>query len=186
LRTDPDKVAAIASLPKPNTVTEVRRALGLFSWYRRFVPNFASMSAVITELTKNKNKKSSICWTLAAEEAFNSLKMSLISAPTLASPDYREPIKPFVIYTDVSSYSLGAVLTQTGEDGEDHPISYASRTLNMAEKNYSVTKKECLAVVFGILKFRPFIEGLHFQVVTDHYSFLWLLRTQDPHGKLAR
>lgn len=186
LRTDPDKVSAISSLPKPNTVTEVRRALGLFSWYRRFVPNFASMSAVITDLIKGKGKKSAITWNPAAEEAFNNLKLALISSPTLASPDYRQPIKPFVIYTDACNYGLGAVLTQKGDDGEEHPISYASRTLNQAERHYSATEKECLAVVFGILKFRPFIEGLHFEVITDHYSLLWLLQMQDPHGRLAR
>ena len=68
----------------------------------------------------------------------------LIQAPVLTYPDFKQP---FIIYTDASGIGLGAVLSQLGTDGKEHVIVYASRSLNQAEKNYSITDQECLAIV---------------------------------------
>lgn len=182
LRTDPSKVEAIVKYPRPTTATEVKRFMGTASWYRRFVPNFSSLAAPINDLLKGKKKRSPIEWTCEAEKSFLSLKAALSSAPVLASPDFS---RPFVIQTDASNYGLGTVFTQ-GEGDNEHAIAYVSRTLNKAERNYSVTERECLAVVFAIEKFRPYVEGTHFSVITDHFSLLWLMPMKDPNGKLAR
>lgn len=182
LRTDPGKVEAIVKYPRPTTATEVKRFMGTASWYRRFVPNFSSLAAPINDLLKGKKKGSHIHWTVDAEKSFLALKTALSSAPVLASPDFS---LPFVIQTDASNCGIGAVLTQ-GEGMNEHAIAYVSRTLNKAERNYSVTERECLAVVFAIEKFRPYVEGTHFSVITDHFSLLWLMRMKDPNGKLAR
>ncbi|KMQ81648.1 gag-pol fusion protein, partial [Lasius niger] len=149
IRTDPEKVSAVADWPEPRTVKQVRQFLGMASWYRRFVANFSTIAAPLTRLTK-KNAR----WTWGADEehAFQELKRTLVSAPVLAYPDFT---RRFVLQTDASNSGLGAVLTQNFEDGE-RVIAYASRTLNGAERNYSATELECLAVVWGIRRMKGY------------------------------
>ena len=103
LRADPDKISAIVDFPRPTTVMEVKRFMGVLGWYRRFVSNFATLAAPIDDLTKGKREKAPIEWNPAAEKSFHQLKSALSSAPILASPDYSQPLKPFRIYTDASN-----------------------------------------------------------------------------------
>lgn len=114
--------------------------------------------------------------------AFETLKAKLTEAPVLACPDFTQP---FTLQTDASNYGLGAVLTQELE-GEERVIAYASRHLNGAEKNYSATEKECLAIIWGIRQMRPFLEGYQFIVITDHLALKWLNSIESPSGRLAR
>lgn len=182
LRTDPGKVSSIVNYPRPSTTTEVKRFIGFCSWYRRFINNFSALVSPLNDLTKGKKKKQPISWTPEAEASFLKIKEALISAPILSQPDFS---KPFTVQTDASDTGLGGVLTQV-LDGEEHVIAYASRSLSRAERNYSVTQKECLSVIFCIEKFRPYVEGTRFTVITDHYSLLWLNNLKNPTGKLAR
>ncbi|KAK9678910.1 RNase H-like domain found in reverse transcriptase [Popillia japonica] len=98
-------------------------------------------------------------------------------------PDYDQP---FVIQTDASAFGIGAVLTQTHPSEGERVIAYISRSLSKPERNYSTTERECLAVLWAIEKLRPYIEGIHFTVITDHYSLVWLQNLKDPMGRLAR
>lgn len=182
LRTDPDKVAAMVSYPRPTNTTEVKRFIGLCSWYRRFINQFSTLVAPINDLLKGKGKKQKICWTPQAENSFLLIKQALVSAPILSSPNFSEK---FIIQCDASDCGLGGVLTQV-INGEEKVIAFASRSLSKAERNYSVTERECLAVLFSVDKFRPYIEGTRFTVITDHYSLLWLNRLKEPAGRLAR
>lgn len=179
LHVDPDKVKAMLDLPTPSSVGEVRRVVGTFSWYRRFVPDFSSIIAPITALLR-KNIK--FVWTEECNKSFRHLKECLVSAPILSCPDYT---KPFVVQTDASGYGIAAVLTQPNPDG-DKVIAYLSRSLTKQERNFSVTQRECLAVLWAVEKLRPYLEGVEFTVVTDHYSLLWLQSLKDPTGRLAR
>lgn len=176
---DPDKVQTILTIPEPKSVSEIRRFVGVASWYRRFIPNFASLTAPLTNLLK---KNQTFKWTSECSDAFNKLKENLISAPILNCPNFT---LPFFVQTDASGYGIGAALTQRNGDDE-HVICYASRTLTSQERNFSTTERECLAVIWAIEKFRPYLEGATFTVITDHASLVWLNNLKDPIGRLAR
>ena len=116
------------------------------SWYRRFIPNYATLATPLTKLLK---KAQSWIWHAEQQSAYEEIKLCLSNAPVLVCPDFEIP---FVLQTDASNTGLGAVLTQTVRD-EEHVISYAIRTLSEAEIKYSTTKKEYLAIVWAIHNF---------------------------------
>ena len=180
LKTDPAKVAAIKDFPIPQNQRQVRRFLGMSGWYRRFVRDYSSLATPITETLK-KNRKFEF-----GNEAIDScqkIKDILTSEPVLVHPDYS---KPFIILCDASSTGIGGVLCQKDDEGIERPIYYYSHKLNKAQCNYSVTERECLAAVLSIEQFRPYVEGYHFKVVTDHASLKWLMNQKDLSGRLAR
>lgn len=179
IQTDPEKVSAIEGLSASTNVRGVRRFLGIASWYRRFVKDFSKIAHPLTRLLKKSVKWS---WTKEQQQAFDQLKKCLTEVPILACPDFS---RPFVLQTDASDHGLGAALIQNGSSG-DHVIAYASRTLTATERKFSVTEKECLAIVWGVEKMRPNLEGYHFTVVTDHQSLRWLHSLKSPSGRLAR
>nr|CAI5851281.1 unnamed protein product [Callosobruchus analis] len=182
LRTDESKVSAIVDYPTPKTTTQVRRLIGLVGYYRRFLKNFASICSPISDLLKGRKKGQNIEWTDEADRAFAQIKQSLTTAPVLASPDFS---KPFVLYCDASDTGVGSVLYQE-TDGIEHPIAYASKTLNKCQRKYTVTEKELYSIIVAIEKFRGYIEGTHFTVITDHASLIWLNKLNNPSGRLAR
>ena len=114
--------------------------------------------------------------------AFDKLKRALVSAPILAYPDFS---KEFLLFVDASSTGIGFTLAQVQNDKE-LVIAYNGRGLNQAEKNYSTTEREALALVEGIKKFQPYLFGRKFTVVTDHSSLRWLMNIKDATGRLAR
>lgn len=183
LRTDPDKVSAMLAYPRPQTTTEVKRFIGMVGWYRRFIPHYSDLTAPMTALIKGKRKSQRISWGEEAEESFRKIKEALVSAPILVSPDF---MKQFTLQCDASDVGVGCVLTQNNDQNEEVVIAFASRTLSQAERKYTSTEKELLALLFGVEKFRCYVEGTRFKVITDHYSLCWLNRLKDPLGRLAR
>lgn len=181
LRTDPDKISAIMNFNRPKNLTELKRFIGIASWYRRFVKKFSLIAAPLHNLTKGKRSKKFV-WTNEADSAFIKLKTLLTSAPVMACPDFS---KPFLIQCDASNKGIGAVLCQKLNEAEQ-PIAYLSRKLNDREQRYSTSERELLSIVYAIEKFRPYIEGSHFTVVTDHSALKMLHKMKDPHGRLAR
>uniref|UniRef100_A0ABD2VWW7 RNA-directed DNA polymerase n=1 Tax=Trichogramma kaykai TaxID=54128 RepID=A0ABD2VWW7_9HYME len=179
LRIDSERVRPIHDYPTPRNVKQVRRLLGMVGWYSRFIKNEAEIKVPLARLLR---KEAPFVWGADQERAFETLKQALSEAPVLVRPDFE---KEFAIQTDASDYAIGAVLTQEREDGE-HPVYYISRVLTPAERNYTVTEKECLAVIWAIEKFRPYVEGYHFKVVTDHRALSWLRNFKDPQGRVAR
>lgn len=180
LTTDPEKVQGVLDFSTPECVKDVRRLLGLAGWYRRFLKDFSSLTAPLSDLLKKGNKK--FIWSKEADKAFQQLKSSLISAPILTNPDFT---KPFSIQTDASDVGIGAILTQ-GEGLEERVIAFFSQKLNATQRKYAATERECLAVVKAIEKFRPYVEGVKFHVITDCASLIWLRNLKDPASRLAR
>ena len=176
---DPQKTEKVKQWPTPKSTKEVQQFLGLASYYRRFVKNFASVAAPLHKLTE---KHSIFRWTPSCQEAFNNLKARLISAPILALPDWS---KPFVLDTDASDTGVGAVLSQV-HGGKEVVVAYGSRSLTKAERNYCATKKELLAVIVYLEHFRPYLLGKQFTIRTDHGALTWLHKFKQPEGQIAR
>ena len=150
------------------------------SYYRRFVPNFSKIASPLQSLTR---KDAQFVWTEECAHSFQTLKEKLTSAPILSYPSFE---KRFVLETDASIAGLGAVLSQSQEDGLLHPVAYASRSLMSAERNYSITELETLAVVWAITHFVPYLYGYDVTVLTDHTAVKAILQTPNPSGKHAR
>lgn len=142
------------------------------------IPRLSTLAEPLTLLLRAKQ---SWKWESEQESAFINIKEALTTAPIVACPDFSQQ---FTLQTDESGTGLGAVLTQI-QDGVERVISYASHTLSKAERNYSATERECLAVVWAIEKFRAYLEADHFTVVTDHHSLMWLKSLKDPTSRLA-
>ncbi|GFV13248.1 transposon Tf2-9 polyprotein [Trichonephila clavipes] len=179
VRPDPDKIKAVRNFPTPKNIHDIRSFLGLCSYFRRFIKGFCYLAEPLQSLLKSGVE---FHWGPEEVEAFNSLKKALTSDPVLGMYDERASTE---IHTDASVYGIGAVLVQI-QNNVEKVIAYASRTLTKAEKNYSTTERECLAIVWATNKFRPYIFGKHFTVVTDHHSLCWLMNLKDPSGRLAR
>ncbi|GFS71567.1 retrovirus-related Pol polyprotein from transposon 17.6 [Trichonephila clavipes] len=179
VRPDPDKIKAVRNFPTPKNIHDIRSFLGLCSYFRRFIKGFCYLAEPLQSLLKSGVE---FHWGPEEVEAFHSLKKALTSDPVLGMYDERASTE---IHTDASGYGIGAVLVQI-QNNVEKVIAYASRTLTKAEKNYSTTERECPAIVWATNKFRPYIFGKHFTVVTDHHSLCWLMNLKDPSGRLAR
>ena len=164
---DPSLLAAIRDIPPPKTATEVRSFLGLAGYYRRYVKGFATIAAPLHALTR---KDTLFHWSEDCQAAFEQQKARLTTSPITAFPDFSQA---FRLYTDASTAGLGAILAQV-RDGKERIICCASRALNKAEKSYPATKLECLAIVWGVAKFRPYLMAMPFEIFTDHYALQWL------------
>ena len=134
ISTDPTKTEWVKEWPTPCKLTDVRSFLGLCSYYRKFIADFAHVAEPLLWLTR-KNMK--FLWTDECCRAFEELKRKLTTAPVLAYPEFNIP---FVLDTDASDIGIGAVLSQV-HDGKERVIAYASRTLSKAEWRYSVARR---------------------------------------------
>ncbi|CAM4363430.1 unnamed protein product [Caretta caretta] len=176
------KVDAIQKWPVPKSKKQVQSFLGLAGYYRRFVPHYSQIAAPLTDLTKKK-QPNAVQWTEKCQKAFNKLKATLMSDPVLRAPDFD---KPFLVTTDASERGVGAVLMQKGPDQEFHPVVFLSKKLSERESNWSVTEKECYAIVYALEKLRPYVWGRRFHLQTDHAALKWLHTVKETNKKLLR
>ena len=174
-----EKISAIRDWPLCKNLTEVRAFMGLSGYYRRFVKDFSLVASPLYDLMK---KGVEFVWTKECQEAFDELKRRLVTGPVLALPT-NEGL--YVLDKDASDFGLGAVLSQQQPEGE-RVIAYASRTMSKAEQKYETTRKELLAVVNGLKRFRQYLFGRHFVIRVDHAALSWLRRTAEPMPQLAR
>ncbi len=141
---DPKKVAAIHNATPPTNPSEVRSFLGLTGFCSRFIPSYATLTEPLKHLTR---KGVSWKWGPQQIKAFSALKECLTCNHTTA---YFDPSKRTVATFDASPFGLGAVLTQVDQNGQEHVVAYASRTLSDVERRYSQTEREALAIVWGL------------------------------------
>ena len=176
------KLEAVQDFPTPETKSQVRAFLGLTGYYRRFIPDYSSIAALLTDLTR-KFAPTKVVWTEACATAFHKLQELLCRSPVLRSPDFT---RPFILQTDASDRGIGAVLSQENLEGEEHPIAYFSRKFLPREERYSTVEKECLAIKLGIQAFRVYFLGKPFVIQTDHRSLVWLDRLKENNARLTR
>ena len=179
LKPDQRLIEKVKNFPVPKSTKDVKIFHGLVNYYRRFIDNFSKIAKPLTNLLK---KNTPFKWEDKQILAFETLKEKLITPPLLQYPDFS---RPFIITTDASEMALGCILSQ-GEIGKDKPIAYASRTLNGAERNYSTTERELLAIVWAAKQFRPYILGRTTTFVTDHKPLQWVFNVKDPSSRLLR
>ncbi|XP_049316307.1 retrovirus-related Pol polyprotein from transposon opus isoform X1 [Bactrocera dorsalis] len=188
---DPDKISAIKKIPAPANLKELKGFLGLASYYRRFIKDFAKIVKPLTNLTRGENaqikasqsKRIQISLTEEGLKSFNDIKYLLTSSEILVFPDFN---KPFILTTDASNTAIGAVLSQ-GIIGQDRPITYISRSLNKTEENYSTIEKEMLAIVWSLDKLRTYLYGAkEIKILTDHQPLTFALSNSNNNAKLKR
>ena len=167
-------------MAQPNTATEVRQFVGLASYYRKFIPSFASICKPLHKLTE---KDAKLVWTNHCQNAFDTVKQLLTSAPVLSYPLLEG--QHFPLDCDASNVGVGAVLSQL-QNGDEKVISYFSKCLSRSERQYCTTRKELLAIVLAVKHFHHYLFGQKFTVRTDHGSLQWLMRFKNCEGQIAR
>ena len=184
IKPDPSKVEALHRYPRPTNLTQVQSFLGLAQYYRKFIEFFSAIAAPLYFLTSKDGceKDGTLKWSELCEKAFNQLRSILTSDSFLVLPDMS---LMFRLDTDACNSGVGAVLSQF-QDGAWRPIGYFSRGLNKAQKNYSTTEKELLAIVLAIEYFHQYLYGHLFEVYVDHQPLSWLLSCSKPNARLAR
>ena len=168
-----DKQHALKSVtwPTPTTGKQVQAFLGFINYFREHIPMISILTAPLDKL-RNIQIIAPSLWTTEHQQSFNKLKEILMIAPTLAYPDFNNK---FYIATDASNVGLGAVLYQYKKDTKiKQYVSFQSRSLTVAECNYSATKRELLGIVFALKKFHRYIWGTHFIIYTDHKALVYL------------
>ncbi|GFW95300.1 retrovirus-related Pol polyprotein from transposon 297 [Trichonephila clavipes] len=141
IETDNSKVKAIPEMKPPKNSKEVSKFLGMAGWYQKFIPHYAY---ICESLYRLKKKGAKFNWSTEAQDAFDKIKRALTEAPVLQLPNFTEQ---FNFFTDASGVGIGAVLNQN-----HRPIAFACRTLNKAERNYTVTERKCLAVIWATIR----------------------------------
>lgn len=176
IKPNPEKLKTIDKIALPKTQKGIKSFLGITGYYRRFIKDYSRVAHHLIKYLKqgtkiNINDKD-------YKASFEKLKTLLKNDPILIHPDFN---KTFTLVTDASNFALGAALMQGNK-----VVSFASRTLNGHEKNYSTIEKELLAIVWATKYFRPYLFGRKFVIKTDHRPLVWLNNIKEPNAKIQR
>lgn len=177
---DPEKVAPISNLSAPTNTKQLKHFLGLSSYYRKFIQNYAAIAEPLYKLLR-KNSPGFV-WSTECQNAFKMLQERLITPPILAYPKFDIP---FIVSTDASTTAIGAILSQVS-NGTERVVAYWSRQLQKSERNYSTIEREALAIVSAIKEFYPYLYGFSFTIITDHNPLTSLKGLKDTGGRIAR
>ena len=172
-------VDAVTEYPVPTNVKQVQRFLGVCNYYRSFVKSHSQILSPIINLTR---KGVAFEWTTECQQAMDTLKHKLVSAPIR---NYYDPDLPVVIVTDASGYGIGATLANVTSEGKTKLLAYGSRTLKAAELSWSTTEKECFAIAHWVKKFRHYLTA-PFVVYSDHNSLRFVSTMRDSSHKIGR
>lgn len=188
---DPERVKTIQEWPLPKTVRDIRIFIGFINYFRKFIAQFSKIALPLTKLTQKgpdaargghaqrREESQAISLSKEAIEAFQKLKDAFLEVPILAHYVVGRETK---VEADASGGAIGAIISQKvpGRDGKDQwrPIDFFSRKLTQAEYNYDTHDKELLAIVKSLEHWRHYLEGIHFEVLTDHHNLKWFMETK--------
>lgn len=179
LQQSPRKVEAIAQMPQPQNITQLRAFIDMVQYYAKFVPNLSHrLHSLLQLLLKGRTWH----WGRHQQECFDSIKEELKKDNVLTH--YNQEYE-LTLACDSSAYGLGAVLSHVMPDGSERPIAYASRTLNNAEKNYAQIEREALALVWGTRKFYQYLLGRQFTLITDHQPLKFIMSSAQGVSAIA-
>ncbi|OBZ81557.1 Transposon Tf2-9 polyprotein, partial [Choanephora cucurbitarum] len=184
----PEKVKVIQEWPRMTNVQEVRQFIGFAQFYKRLIPNFATIAAPLTDLTRgNGLKKRPIVWNDDCQRSFDQLKKLLSSSPVLQVVDMD---KPFRIEVDASDRGCGAVCLQPAADGSDlwKPIAFESKKFSEAERKYPAQERELLGILHALRTWRCYIDGCPkgYVVYSDHLPLQYFRTKDKPPSRLVR
>ena len=174
-----DKVEAIKNYSRPKNSKEVRAFLGLASYYRKYIPRFAVISRPLDALRKSDE----FHWTEETEKAFQELKNAIMSDSLLIFPQFD---RDFIVTCDASSTAIGGVVSQMDNNNRERPISFCSRVLKGAEKNYCTLDREALAIKFVLERHKYILLGQPIIVRSDHMPLKYLFKQSDLGARQAR
>jgi hypothetical protein len=177
---DPIKTQVVQNWPQPSSVKQVRSFLGLANYFRKFLKGYATMAAPLTTLTRKDVKWSSTTWNANCQKAFDEIKQALLTAPCLALMDFTNP-GDLKLITDASITGIGAVLTQNGR-----PVAFESKKLTEAEVKWTTTEQEMWAVIHSLHIWRCYLEGVKFEIHTDHNPLVYLKTQPNLSRRQAR
>lgn len=181
LKTDQSKVEALYMYKRPNTLRQLQSFLGLAQYYRKFVKNFSITASSLFDLISNTKDPKKLIWVEECQEAFEKIRSCLSSEKVLILPDLTQP---FILDTDACNIGFGAVLGQL-IDAVIRPVAYFSKHLSPAQKRYSTTEKELLAIVLSCEHFHQYLYGRSFEVFSDHQPLSWVLSNKKLNSRLA-
>ncbi|KAI5151822.1 hypothetical protein ENBRE01_2411 [Enteropsectra breve] len=185
VKPDPDKISSIQNFEYPKTIKELRSFLGLLNFCREFIPSLSRKAHPLFTLLEGEkhNSNKSLNLTEMERNVFKSLKKELSDDTLRYQPDME---KEFIVVTDASDYALGGLLIQRNDKGQEQIVHSFSKTLVGAEKNYSTTDKELLAIIKSLAHFRKYLLGKEFTLKTDHRALSYLWKTENLEGRLMR
>jgi hypothetical protein len=177
---DPGKVAAVKDWPTPTILKEVHAFIGFANFYRRIIQDFTTLARPLHDLTK---KDVPWQWHPEQQKAFDALKQKFCEEPILKVYDLELPT---CVEVDASGFATGGILSQEGEDSLWHPVAYRSDSMSKEERNYEIYDREMLGLIRALEDWRHFLEGIDFEVITDHKNMEWWSMMRDLNRHQAR
>src|ERR1700733_11314301 len=182
IQMNPERINSLINLKIPETKKQIKQLLGFFRFYRQFINNFAEIAKPLSDLT-SKRGSDNISWTDNQQNAFNLLKEAIQSDVVL----YVFHVgKPFNLYCDSSDFAVGAVLTQTDDEGIERPVSFISQKLTDTQRRWATVEKEAYAIIWALNKLKEIVIGSKIFIFTDHNPLIYLTESMSKSAKLVR
>ncbi|GFS98476.1 retrovirus-related Pol polyprotein from transposon 17.6 [Trichonephila clavipes] len=182
IKPSPTKTLAVRKFPEPTTIKQVQSFLGLTGYFRKYIMDYSKIAKPLSDLTRKENLFV-FFFGIQQKEAFEKLKKILSEGPVLHLYKYGRKTER---HTDACKQGYGAILLQEAEDGKLHPVYYMSKKTNTAEEKYDSYELEVLAIINALKKFRVYLLGQHFKIVTDCSAFQKTMQKKELITRIAR
>ena len=177
---DTGRCKIVKDYPRPKNAKEIKKFLGIATYFRRLIRNYSQRSAPLRELMA---KDAVFAWSDKQEQSFCDIRDTLCSAPVLGYPNRNKPLR---VILDACATGLGYILVNVNEDGTETPLFYGGRSTTRAERNYSATELELAALLAAVKTYWSYLANTEFEIVTDHVSLTYIKNLRFGPSKLVR